>query len=66
MEQQKEPIERRAYRCTCRNYGYGHCYYKSGWLGNGTHITIGCDGGCRRMKNYDKKHGLQGPFKIEY
>lgn len=66
MELQKEPSDRRDHRRACRNYGYGHCYSRSGWMGNGMHLTVGCDGDCRRMKIYDNKHGLKGPFKIDY
>lgn len=61
----KEPQERFLHRRSCRNMGYsGICYKKSrfGALGNGErfHITLGCNGDCRRMKIWDTKHGYKG------
>lgn len=56
----QEPERRRIYRRTCKHYGmYGQCYKHSGWAGN-FHISVGCNGNCRRMKAYDKKYGLTG------
>lgn len=49
-----ETQERMVYRCKCKYFSYENCLKKSGWYG-GMHILWGCDGDCRRMKNYDKK-----------
>lgn len=53
----QEPIERAIYRQKCKHYCLwsGQCYLYS-VLANGCHLTAGCDGNCRRMKNYDKKY----------
>lgn len=61
-----EPIDRAIYRTQCRNYGYtGSCYKHSGYINATTHITMACNGQCRRMKLYDAKNGLKGQeFKI--
>lgn len=49
--------EREAYCMKCKHYlpENEQCCRKSGWYGN-FHVTIGCDGDCRRMEQYDKKH----------
>ena len=51
-----EQYEREEYRMKCKHYLHENeqCCLKSGWQGD-FHFTIGCDGDCRRMKNYDKK-----------
>nr|DAG46485.1 MAG TPA: hypothetical protein [Caudoviricetes sp.] len=51
---EKETIERTLYRHNCKYFSYENCMKKSGWYG-GMHLLMGCDGDCRRMKNYDKK-----------
>lgn len=51
----KETIERTSYRHNCKYFSYENCMKKSGWYG-GMHLLMGCDGDCRRMKNYDKKN----------
>lgn len=60
----KEPAERTIHRATCKHFGYcGNCMKKSGVFGIGGtygHITMGCDGDCRRMKLWDTKHGYKG------
>lgn len=67
----KEPQERFLHRLSCPNIGYsGNCYKKSGSfaLGDGgfAHITIGCDGDCRRMKIWDTQHCFKGvKFKLQ-
>lgn len=66
----KEPAEREVYRATCKHYGYcGNCMKHSGYFGIGGsfgHITMGCDGNCRRMKLWDTKHGYKGvEFKLD-
>lgn len=54
----EEPTERWLYRMKCKHYGMeGICLKHSGYLNKTTHITLQCDGDCRRMKNYDKKKG---------
>lgn len=51
----EESRERQLYRSKCKHYGAEEiCYKKSGYSGC-FHITYGCDGKCRRMRNYDKK-----------
>ena len=64
-----EPMERFEHRMRCKHYGYyGQCYKHSGYCGIGggvAHITMACDGSCRRMKIWDTQHGLKGiNFKI--
>ena len=67
----KEPQERFLHRVSCPNMGYyGNCYKHSGsgTFGDGGmyHITIGCNGDCRRMKIWDTKHGYKGmEFKLQ-
>ena len=67
----KEPKERVEHRLTCPNMGCcGTCYEKSGSFAFGdggfAHITIGCNGDCRRMKIWDTKHGFKGvEFKLQ-
>ena len=57
IELPEEPQERYLYRIGCKHYGMeGICFKHSGYLNKTTHITLQCDGNCRRMKNYDKKH----------
>lgn len=53
--------EREMYRIKCKHYlpENEQCCLKSGWHGS-VHLLIGCDGDCRRMKNYDKKHANNG------
>lgn len=65
----KEPVERTMYRMACKNIGYtGTCFKHSGYFGIGggtAHISMGCDGNCRRMKLWDTKHGFKGvEFKL--
>lgn len=52
-----QQTEREEYRMKCKHYlpENEQCCLKSGWQGD-FHVTIGCDGICRRMKNYDKKN----------
>lgn len=66
MQPVEEPMERAMHRTKCRNYGYtGSCYSHSGMYGPTLHITMACNGKCRRMRKYDKEHGLTGQaFKI--
>lgn len=66
MRPVEEPIDRAIYRSQCRSYGYtGSCYKYSGMYGPTLHITMACDGNCRRMKLYDSKNGLKGQeFKL--
>lgn len=67
----KEPKARYLHRIACPNMGYsGNCYKHSdsGTFGDGTvfHISIGCDGNCRRMRKWDTKHGYKGvEFKLK-
>lgn len=67
----KEPTERYLHRLSCPNMGYvGNCYKHSGScaFGDGSfaHITMGCNGDCRRMKIWDTKHGFKGvEFKLQ-
>ena len=42
------------YRYKCKHFFYESCRKKSGYYG-GMHLLMGCDGDCRRMKNYDNK-----------
>ena len=50
----EETHERAVYRCRCKHFSYESCMKRSGWYG-GLHILMGCDGNCRRMKNYDRR-----------
>ena len=50
----EEPHERAVYRWRCKHFSYESCMKRSGWYG-GLHIHMGCDGNCRRMKNYDRR-----------
>lgn len=64
-----EPVERTAYRAVCKHCGYtGSCFKHSGYFGFGggvAHITMACDGKCRRMVIWDNKHGYKGvEFKL--
>ena len=43
-----------AYRCKCKHFALEECMKKSGYYG-GMHFLMGCDGDCRRMKNYDNR-----------
>lgn len=56
-----EPGDRAFHRATCKHNSYGNCCKRSGWYGPSVHITMGCtpNCGCRRMKIYDTKHGLE-------
>lgn len=55
----EESSERSLYRSKCKHYGAEEiCYKKSGYSGC-FHITYGCDGKCRRMRNYDKKQEIK-------
>lgn len=49
--------ERNIYMMKCKHYMDEVCCLKSGWRGS-LHITWGCDGICRRMRNWDKKTQL--------
>ena len=66
MENEKvaEPDDRYARRMSCRNLGMnGMCYKRSGSriCGNTiVHISLGCDGKCRRMKVWDNQNGYNG------
>ena len=69
MSKTLEPIERFEHRIDCKFLGYsGICYKRSGSCQFGgalCHLSIGCDGGCRRMKMWDSKHGYKGiEFKL--
>lgn len=64
-----EPIERFQHRLACKNLGYsGNCYKRSGWTsigGGACHLSLGCNGECRRMKIWDTQHGFKGvEFKL--
>ena len=48
--------DRELYMMKCKYYDYEMCLKDTGYYGPGVHMTFGCDGNCRRMKNYDKKH----------
>lgn len=67
----KEPQERFLHRLSCPNMGYScNCYKHSGRVAFGdggfAHITMGCNGDCRRMKIWDTKHGYKGvEFKLQ-
>jgi hypothetical protein len=67
----KEPQERFLHRLECPNMGFGgNCYKHSGScsFGDGSfaHITMGCNGDCRRMKIWDTKQGYKGvEFKLQ-
>lgn len=66
-----EPRERTEHRLRCRNMGMdGNCYNlsrKTRGPGFMTHILMGCDGVCRRMKMWDAQNGYKGQkFKLEY
>ena len=50
----EETHERAVYRWRCKHFSYENCMKRSGWYG-GLHILMGCDGNCRRMKNYDRR-----------
>ena len=54
MEMEMETQERMVYRYKCKHFSYENCMKKSGYYG-GIHLLMGCDGDCRRMKNYDNK-----------
>lgn len=57
----KEPNERWLHRVSCREYGFtGSCYKKSGMISPTAHITLACNGVCRRMKLWDNKNGYRG------
>lgn len=65
----KEPTERLLYRIGCKHIGYtGTCFKHSGYFGIGdgmAHISMGCNGKCRRMVLWDNKHGYKGvEFKL--
>lgn len=47
--------ERNIYMMKCKHYMDEVCCLKSGCNGS-FHITWGCDGICRRMRNWGKKH----------
>lgn len=60
-----EPAARAFHRLECKHNGYGICISQSGYRGANCHITIACNGKCRRMKIWDTKHGYKGvEFKI--
>lgn len=66
----KEPAERMEHRVMCKHFGYyGNCYKHSGYFGIGggvAHISMACNGKCRRMVIWDNKHGYKGvEFKLE-
>ena len=57
MTKEEQEIERELYKQKCKHYleESETCCLKSGWNNQHTcHITIRCDGKCKRMKNYDK------------
>lgn len=60
-----EPADRAFHRLECKHNGYGICILQSGYRGKNCHITVACNGKCRRMKIWDTKHGYKGvEFKI--
>lgn len=66
---QEEPTERYLHRMRCKNMGYEEiCYKHSGSfpvLGGCGHITLRCNGKCRRMTIWDNKNGYKGvEFKL--
>lgn len=63
----QEPGERTMHRVMCKHYSYGNCCKRSGWYGPGCHITMGCtpNCGCRRMKIFDTKNGLEKGVEYE-
>lgn len=59
-----ETQERMIHRYKCKHFFYENCRKKSGYYG-GMHLLMGCDGDCRRMKNYDKKVKMEKEKKNE-
>ena len=61
----KEPDERIIIRRECKHYDYGQCIAQSGWLGNGEHQYVQCNGNCNRMREYDRAQGYTDKFEIK-
>ena len=61
-----EPVDRAMHRLACKHNSYGNCMKRSGWVGPGCHILMGCSANthCRRMVIFDNKHGY--PRDAEY
>lgn len=64
MDMETETQERMIHRYKCKHFFYENCRKKSGYYG-GMHLLMGCDGDCRRMKNYDKKVKMEKEKKNE-